>query len=227
MDGPGSTPLFADHRIVWLLRQLGDIRGWRVLELGPLEAGHTHMLEHAGADVLAIESNHDAFLRCLIVKNLFNLSARIWLGDFTKSFGDDVRYDLAVASGVLYHMTKPVELLRRLSDVSDRLFIWTHYFDADSTRWNPTLQQSMDKKWRSDLIKTEVFEDMTVRLVPHIYGKSLDWPGFCGGAERYSYWLFRDDLTAILSRLGYTRVQTGFDVPDHPNGPSLGILATR
>ncbi len=45
----GSSELFQDARIEWMLEVLGGVKGLRVLELGPLEAGHTCMLERAGA----------------------------------------------------------------------------------------------------------------------------------------------------------------------------------
>jgi len=49
------------------------MKGKKVLELGPLEGAHTYMLEKAGGDVLSIEGNHGAYIRCLIVKNFYGL----------------------------------------------------------------------------------------------------------------------------------------------------------
>jgi hypothetical protein len=67
----GASPLFDDVRIKWLETQLGSFQNKRVLELGPLEGGHTTMMERAGANVVAIEANQRAFLRCLVVKKRF------------------------------------------------------------------------------------------------------------------------------------------------------------
>lgn len=51
-----------DHRIDWLLQKV-NADGLRILELGPLEAEHTSMLEkQGGGDVTAIEANIGAFL---------------------------------------------------------------------------------------------------------------------------------------------------------------------
>ncbi len=41
----------------------------------------------------------------------------------------DKTYDIVFASGVLYHMEKPIELLDLISRVSDKIFIWTQYYD--------------------------------------------------------------------------------------------------
>ena len=59
----GSHPLFADGRIETLIEQFGSLKGLSVLELGPLEGGHSYMLEKAGAHVTAIEANSSAYLR--------------------------------------------------------------------------------------------------------------------------------------------------------------------
>lgn len=72
-----------DVRIEWL-RQKVNLNNIDLLELGPLEAAHTAILERAGANVYAIESNIGAFIRCLIVKNYLNLRAKFVLGDFEK-----------------------------------------------------------------------------------------------------------------------------------------------
>lgn len=45
----GNIPLFEDVRINWCVKSLGGIQGQNILELGPLEAGHTYMLEKKGA----------------------------------------------------------------------------------------------------------------------------------------------------------------------------------
>jgi hypothetical protein len=45
----GEIPLFEDERVEWALGHLGNVAGRTVLELGPLEGGHSSMLERAGA----------------------------------------------------------------------------------------------------------------------------------------------------------------------------------
>src|SRR4051812_20493353 len=68
----GHAVLFHDPRTVWALERLGSVAGQTVLELGPLEGGHTYMLHQGGARVLAIEANKRAYLKCLIVKELLD-----------------------------------------------------------------------------------------------------------------------------------------------------------
>ena len=98
----GDVPLFAETRpkaaAVGLGRN-GRLDGMRVLELGPLEGGHSYALEKLGADVLAIESNADAYLKCLIAKEITGIKARFMLGDVTVVSKDNartLRHDLCV-----------------------------------------------------------------------------------------------------------------------------------
>src|SRR5664280_1000806 len=81
-------------------------RGARILELGPLEGGHTYQFERLGAaEIIAVEANVEAYLKCLIVKELAGLKrARFLLGDVIQYLLKDTsRYDLIFCCGVLYH----------------------------------------------------------------------------------------------------------------------------
>lgn len=225
--GPGSVPLFEDHRIAWLCERLGSITDWRVLELGPLEGGHTYMLEKGGAQVTAIEGNHDSFLRCLITKNLLALKSEFVLGDFAKSFGEGKSWDLVIASGVLYHMTDPVDLIRRIAAASDRVFLWTHYFHPETELWNESVRDMIGTKWRPDLMRTIEVGDLKVRIVPQSYGDALGWDGFCGGPEAHSNWIYRADLLQLIAGLGFRKIEIAFDHPEHPNGPAFCVLAQK
>jgi hypothetical protein len=185
------------------------------------------MLEKAGANVLAIEANFDSFLRCLIVKNLLDLESKFILGDFTKGLGESNSYELVVASGVLYHMTDPVSLLEQISQVTNRIFIWTHYFEPELQKWNPAIQSQVGLKWKVSETKYVNFKDKIIRIVPQTYGEALGWDGFCGGPETFSYWIYKEDIILILKELGFRDIKVNFDHPDHRNGPSFCILATR
>lgn len=228
IQGPGTAPLFDDARMQWLIAQLPHgVNGLQVLELGPLEGGHTFMLEQAGAKVCAIEANYHAFLRCLIIKNYFDLKAQFLLGDFAKDFGSTSRYDLIVASGVLYHMAKPVDLLQAMARSCDAFFIWTHYFEPDLGRWHPEVRKRVGHKWDTKRTQTETVDGLAIRMVPQYYDEALGWAGFCGGPEHYSRWIYREDLLSLIAHLGFKKIQIEFDHPNHPNGPSFCILAQR
>lgn len=219
----GQMPLFQDPRVAWALERLGGVAGQRVLELGPMEAGHTYMLERAGArEILAIEGNRRCFLKCLVVKEVARLrAARFELGNFVEYLRTSTdRFDLCLASGVLYHMANPLELVHLLARVTDRAYLWTHYFDRDRV--------------------------MATVSAPHFSGSSrLEYAGFscvghryeyfsdsriaryAGGLQTHSHWLGREDLLAALAHAGFDRVEIAFEEIDHVHGPCLALAARR
>ncbi len=220
----GAIPLFEDSRIHWMIEELGGISNFRVLELGPLEAGHSYMLDRAGvATVLAVEANRRAFLKCLMVKEILGMpKVQFCLGDFREMLaasGD--RWDLCVASGVLYHMQEPVELLKRISDHTDRLFLWTHYYDEAVVLQDPNLKHRFGKR----IVRQT--GDFSYTLQQFNYLDALDVKGFCGGSAACSHWLTRDGILDALRHVGFQKLSIAHEMPGHVHGPCFSVLATR
>jgi hypothetical protein len=59
------------------------------------------------------------------------------------------------------------------------------------------------------------------------YEEALGWSGFCGGPERYSLWMRRDDLLDLLRSFGFDDLRIAFDQPGSANGPSFAVYAAR
>jgi len=220
----GPIPLFQDSRICWALEQMGGVKGQSILELGPLEAGHTYMLEKAGAgSIIAVEANTRAYLKCLVAKELLHISrAQFLCGDFVEYLRVcKTRFDTCIASGVLYHMRNPIELIALLSKASDRLFLWTHYFDASVIMANAGIRQKFPSHAQGD------HEGFACTYHRYEYQQALDYQGFCGGSAPYSNWLEREDILACLRHFGFGEISTSFEQPDHPNGPAFALVASK
>ena len=221
----GNILLFEDTRIQWAIEQLGGVRGKSLLELGPLEAAHTYMLEQAGASsIVAIESNTRAYLKCLIVKEITKLQRSHFLcGDFVEYLRSHLgKFDACVASGVLYHMRNPAELLYFLTQSTDKIFMWTHYFDPQVIAVNPTISP----KFHLDGISSD-YNGFGHTLYRQEYQTALDYNGFCGGSSAYSYWMKREDILACLEFFGFGDFQINFEAPGHQHGPSFAFVASR
>lgn len=220
-SGPRAD-LFDDDRVRWAIETLGPVAGWRVVELGPLEGGHTTMLERAGADVTAIEANTRAFLRCLVVKNLLGLRARFELGDFVAFLRDhEDEVDLLVALGVLYHLEDPVELLLLAGRRARRLALWTHYYDEAVNARRPDVAARFAGRVPIR------HGDVAVTGHRYEYREGATDPSFCGGARPTATWLERADLLRVLDAAGFGPPTVQFDDPDTPHGPSISLVAER
>lgn len=221
---PGGSKLFEDDRITWLAELVRGFDGKKILELGSLEAGHTYMMHERGAkSVTAIEANSRSYLKCLCVKELFDLHrAHFLYGDamaYTESCSE--RFDLCVASGILYHVRQPVEFLHSLSCTAPLLFLWTHYYD------DAVIQARRDLRKRFGRPYEVVVNGRTYAVAERKYGKGLHWAGFTGGSAQSALWLTRDSLFRALGDCGMTVEATNFDAPGHKNGPALALFARR
>ena len=222
----GVTPLFDDPRITWANDRFGEMgiaggfAGRDVLELGPLEGGHTYLLNRVGAkSVTAVEASSRAYLKCLIAKETFGMGAntRFLLGDCLEYLRTtDRTFDIGVACGILYHQTNPVELLELLTKRCGAIFLWTVFYDpefiAKLERPDPRFSPPVPMEHAG---------------FPHVvhrfnYGASLDWKGFCGGGEEFSYWMEKPAILGALERFGFG----DFHVAQQPNVHGSALLLT-
>jgi hypothetical protein len=221
----GSIDLFDDPRVRWFMSETGGVTGKSVLELGPLEAGHSYMLEQYGAgEVTAIEANTRAFLKCLIAKELLAIRrVRFLCGDFVEYLRQDgPMFDVCLASGVLYHMQNPVELIALMAGrCREHLLLWSHYYDEDIIAGNPVLAPKFTEA------KTAEHGGFRHTLYRQEYQQAVKWSGFCGGSAPLSHWMKRDELLEALRRFGFEVQNIGFDERSHPNGPAFALVARR
>ena len=133
---------------------------------------------------------------------------------------NEERFELCLASGVLYHMREPVKLVELISRCCDSVFFWTHYYDPEVLRPPSPLADKFDQT-----LVTE-HGGFAHTLHRQLYGPALE-SGFCGGNVDHSMWMERDDIIGALRHFGYSRIEVAFDRPDHSNGPSLALLARR
>lgn len=220
----GYAKLFEDGRVTWALDRLGGAQGKTVVELGPLEGGHTYMLEQAGAsDIIAIEANKLCYLKCLIAKELLNTKkSQFLLGDFSQWLDQNQRrFDIGWVAGVLYHMDDPTRLLRQMGAVSDQLYIYTHYIPDDG--------YSDDEPWTKTIERVED-RDCAGTIIPH-YVKTYLAMGqtakYCGGVYTTASWIKRSAILDTLRSLGYSKIETDLDNREHPNGPCFHLVASK
>lgn len=219
----GIYPLFEDARVAWGIQQLGGVKSKTILELGPLEGGHSYMLQQAGASsVVAIEANPHAYLKCLLVKQMMKLERVEFLfGDFNAYLRAQAPcFDACIASGVLYHMKNPVQLLALIAQKCQALFLWTHYYDANICNQMPL---------KSKFLKPYSFEVEGFKhtLYPFRYGASRVWSTFIGGPATTSCWLSRQEILDGLRHFGFSDMSIHFEDLNSPHGPCFSLVAKK
>jgi len=214
----GGAMLAADNRPLLAAQYLGKenrLDGMSVLELGPLEAMHTHRLEQLGAArILAIESNVEAYLKCLIVKEALRMThSSFMLGDFNLYLQDTPeRFDLVFACGVLYHMEDPLRLIRGIARATDKCFIWTHYFDERLTKGRTPLTVAADG-FSATYYRASYLDRAQ--------------PGFWGGNKPSASWMTRKDILAAFRHYGMDEIDIIDEDEAAPHGATICFVATR
>lgn len=206
-DVRGFVASEEDYRIRALDERLGDERG-HVLELGSGEGYHTVQLARRFEKVTAIEARPKNVICSLVnlyvhgVENvrLLKMDAR----ELSPTLG---RFDLVFHSGVLYHLSNPVEHLRRVVALSDRLLLDTHY----ASRGEST--------GRCEVVSRG-------KCYPAAIWGEGGWDDIFSGLEAESRWLERGALLDALADVGYRRVATLSEY-EMPVGPRICLWAER
>lgn len=219
----GSKHLYMDDRLEWCAA-ICPVAGRHVLELGPMEAAHTYqLLNHQARKVTAIESNGRAYLKCLIAKELLALrDANILCANFVDYLEQDRRrYDICLASGVLYHMREPMRLLGLIAQRVDTLFLWTHYFDPVAAAEHPgqwhRFGERVDCGWGG-------FQAEGVR---RSYGAQKWNPMHLGGHAPDAVWCTKETILSALRHFGFDAIHVRDTEQSLQAGPALLLVAQR
>jgi SAM-dependent methyltransferase len=221
---PGSANLFEDPRIDYAEKAFGGFKGKRILELGPLEAGHSYMLHQKGAaQIVAVEANSRAYMKSLCIKEIYGLNKlKLLYGDFRAFFQKGCEcFDIIIASGVLCHVTDPLQLIKQISCVSDNLYISTHYYDPDIIKTRFDLHSKFGE------LETVEINGSYYQSIEYYYDGALNWNGFCGGPAPSSRWLTRYSILEYLKANGYNNIDVSHESKNHPYGPCFSICAKR
>lgn len=221
----GDIPLFADQRILAALNSYGAIEGKTILEVGPLDGMHTSILNARGpARIDAIEANKQCYLRCLVTKEILKLNhANFYLGDIRNWLDEtETVYDLAIASGVLYHMHDPAEFLKKIADRSNAIFIWTHYYDEAAMP--PSDLRTLPFSGKVEIRDLDGFK---LHYHERSYRHANTNASFCGGMRDQHYWMRKDEILSLLTHFGYVDIVELNVNPDHAGGPCVSVYARK
>lgn len=231
-EGPavqaGAVPLFEDPRLNWAddrLRELSGqgFSGQSVLELGPLEGGHTYMLasKFGAQEVVAIEANARAYLKCLVAREVLDMPrARFLLGDALGYMRSAERtFDVGFACGFLYHMVEPVETLALLARCCRRIYLWTVFHHESLFVKQPALRPQFGPPRDAE------FGGFRHTLFPQYYGDGIDYGKFRGGVQPSCCWMKGDEIVGALRHFGFTSVRSQEE--ENPYGKAISVVAVK
>jgi tRNA (mo5U34)-methyltransferase len=207
LDAPRAVAPADDYRFR-AIDARADLRRDRVLEMGCGEGYHTVQLASRFTQVTALEArprNIACALVNMFVHEATNVQVRMMdVREVGPSLG---RFDLVFHSGVLYHLSEPVEHLRRVAGLSDQLLLDTHY------------APSGDRYPRADL-------DSGGKRYPAVAWREGGWTDVFSGLEAESRWLRREALLEALADVGYREVEVLAEY-EMEVGPRLALWARR
>jgi hypothetical protein len=173
------------------------------------------MIEAGAREVVAIEGLSDCFLRCLIVKEAFQLNkAKFLFGDFCKYIAEysGEKFDLVSAAGVLYHQENPAELIFGLSRLTDIVFVWSQVANK--------LQKGTEASVCSgeNTYKGKIHDYLGIRTTLESY---------CGGLHDEAFWLYPDEMRRCFRDAGFSKIIENTSNPFNKNGDCLLFVAKK
>jgi hypothetical protein len=211
-----SAPPEAEDKRIKYIAYFLDVRGWRILELGPRTGHHSVLLDKMGArEIVGVEGRQENVDICNRTRDLYGLSAvyvqqdleRLASGEEQPAFAPG--FDLVFALGVLYHLADPAPVLRWARTQAPRLFLGTHYYE-------PRARESF---------KPPAFTPTHYQGEQAVAFRELGHGDPHGGMRASSIWLGEEQLVRLLHEAGYSRVDVlGRDLAfSHPH---VTILAS-
>jgi len=197
------------------LNKVSRIKDKKILEIGPFEGGNTKQLFDLGAkSITAIESNREFYFKTSLVKDAFNLdNLKLYFADCNvllkdKELFPDKCFDMLYASGVLYHMSNPVETIEIFSRLADTIYVNSHVASehVPSGEWTE-LSDSVGNKYSCR---------------ENTYNKGQHW----GGVDESALWLSRQSMFDVFTNHGY-KIQILEDSENNVRGNYLGFLAQK
>jgi hypothetical protein len=212
----GTLMLQTIPTLLWQIEAIGGVRGKRILELGPLEGAQTKkMIDEGVEEVIAVEGLSYCFLKCLIVKEAFQMNrAKFIFGDFChyiKQYKGE-KFDMVLASGVLYHQKNPAQLIYDLAKITDIVAVWSQVADTA----HPSREESII-----------VGENIEYRGKKMIWGDLRSTSStYCASLDDYGFWMYPEEMRRCFRDAGFTNINEKSQ-PDNANGACILFIASK
>lgn len=185
-----------------------------ILELGSLEGGHTFQLaKQPGVHILGIEGRQYNIEKAKFIQRLLGLQNVT----FIQANLENIElaplgiFDAVLCSGILYHLPEPWKLVKEMSKVSKKLFIWTHYASEDKV--TETINGYRGLWYHEGGVANPTI------------GQVVSDP--LSGLSQKSFWVTINSLKDMLVQNGFININIIEVNPSHPHGPHITMAAWK
>jgi hypothetical protein len=191
----------AHHLLVSAKRVLntifqGDKSRYRLADLGCLEGGYSVEFARMGFQVLGLEVRESNFAACCYVKERTNLPNLQFVRDDAWNLAKYGSFDAVFCCGLFYHLDRPREFLRLLSDVTTRTLILNTHFA--NKRLLMSAHEGLRGRWYSEFRNDAEFRNRD----------KMRWASW---DNRRSFWIQREYLLQEMKNVGFSTVLEQFD----------------
>lgn len=120
-------------------------------------------------------------------------------------------FDAVLCSGILYHLPEPWKLVKEMSKVSKKLFIWTHYASEDKV--TETINGYRGLWYHEGGVANPTI------------GQVVSDP--LSGLSQKSFWVTINSLKDMLVQNGFININIIEVNPSHPHGPHITLAAWK
>jgi SAM-dependent methyltransferase len=221
-DGTETKPeigfTMADHpnfvsarRLLSLLYPKGTSK-IRIADLGCLEGGYSVEFARLGFDVLGLEVRDANIAACRYVKDHVNLPNLRFVQDDAWNVAKHGPFHVVFCCGLFYHIDRPVEFLRLLATITEKMLILQTHFATGKPNPQFQLSEQIEKdpegyhgRWLMEFPDDAAFAQRDA-------ARWASWD------NRRSFWLRRPDLLQAIVDAGFDACFEQFD--------GLGHIAT-
>lgn len=130
----------------------GNKNKFRLADVGCLEGGYAVEFARMGFKVLGIDVRELNIAACNYVKSKINLPDLEFVQDDAFNIGDYGEFDAVFCCGLLYHLDRPKEFLKTLSDVTKKLLILQTHFSLIDSGHGPIRKKFSEIKFRVPVV---------------------------------------------------------------------------
>jgi len=180
-----------------------------ILELGACDGHNTLALSRICRNVIGVEVRPRNVLGALTRLCLHGVSnAQIVVGDVRDVVPEIGNFDILYHTGVLYHLSNPVEHLFLAAGCAPTLFLGTHIASETSPPGPMVEIQFGNRSWTM------------------YSSREFGWQDRLSGVESSSCWLTRAGLLLLLFEVGYRQVEI-VEETECDGQPWIYVLAQR